>query len=241
MVHWKLILLEYVSGEPAGLQSFLLIARVYPRVCGGTGPSMLGADLDGGLSPRVRGNPGRQLPNGNMARSISTCAGEPHSVLWGTSGPKVYPRVCGGTLDRRESDCRPPGLSPRVRGNPHLHGLGCKVKRSIPACAGEPTATAPSVLPLWVYPRVCGGTAPVPLCKSPGTGLSPRVRGKPNSAGTADWTVAVYPRACGGTVWTATKPSHCRGLSPRVRGNLVSQLPQHRHIGSIPARAGEPS
>ena len=78
--------------------------------------------------------------------------------------PEVYPRVCGGTAEVR-------ARTPRV------------VARSIPACAGEPSATAPSFgtctdgsIPacagepiVWprlaespgakVYPRVCGGTA----------------------------------------------------------------------------------
>ena len=50
----------------------------------------------------------------------------------------VYPRVCGGTLDRKHREGGLSGLSPRVRGNL----VGChfpsSFSRSIPACAGEP-------------------------------------------------------------------------------------------------------
>ena len=52
-----------------------------------------------GLSPRVRGN--RCLPRAGRQRqrSIPACAGEPNIgdlVAWEV---KVYPRVCGGTMD----------------------------------------------------------------------------------------------------------------------------------------------
>ena len=49
--------------------------------------------------------------------------------------------------------------------------------RSIPACAGEPWATAWWMCPAWVYPRVCGGTRDVAEEVRSKIGLSPRVRG----------------------------------------------------------------
>ena len=69
-------------------------------MCGGTEYEKQTAVIKGGLSPRVRGNPGRYATDDLKTRSIPACAGEPPpSVLvagWGE------------------------GLSPRVRGNPQL-------------------------------------------------------------------------------------------------------------------------
>ena len=50
----------------------------------------------------------------------------------------------------------------------------------------------------------------------------------------------VYPRACGGTNTRAWSAVILSGLSPRVRGNLKAAPADAPHIGSIPARAGEP-
>ena len=118
---------------------------VYPRVCGGTknkGPAIIRSQV----YPRVCGGtawdyaqPRVPLQNG----SIPACAGEPihpcHAGKMGLSprvrgnlviiqalmvsiNPTVYPRVCGGTRERRST---------------RKHCL--LTTRSIPACAGEPT------------------------------------------------------------------------------------------------------
>ena len=119
-------------------------------------------NLQWGLSPRVRGNPAYPTRAPADGRSIPrVCGGTfrcdpkiPYSAYTGLS-----PRVRG---NRTRSKCpltpSPSGLSPRVRGN-----LSCRIgltlyRRSIPACAGEPTASISSRLILTVYPRVCGGT-----------------------------------------------------------------------------------
>ena len=53
-------------------------------------------------------------------------------------GQKVYPRVCGGTLQPEPRRRVRAGLSPRVRGNPLIAGIIILYLGSIPACAGEP-------------------------------------------------------------------------------------------------------
>ena len=70
-----------------------------------------------GLSPRVRGN---QVPrNGKRAGkgSIPACAGEPTFWNLPLAHYRVYPRVCGGTFQRKMKAATKGGLSPRVRGN----------------------------------------------------------------------------------------------------------------------------
>ena len=128
------------AGEPIRAESPSDIMKVYPRVCGGTVYSVAqGRDVLG-LSPRVRGNRDfvhRLLP---PQRSIPACAGEPLPGEHQTEVLGVYPRVCGGTPSVVVFVMCVVGLSPRVRGNlDRLPGEG-RAFRSIPACAGEPTA-----------------------------------------------------------------------------------------------------
>ena len=132
---------------------------------------------------------------------------------------------------------------------------------SIPACAGEPSARPGDYLPLWVYPRVCGGTfLSVAACLL-SAGLSPRVRGnlptlscffrsigsipacagEPIDSASGSNRLKVYPRVCGGTSSSAADPCCRTGLSPRVRGNLPGDCRRDTRIGSIPACAGEPT
>ena len=51
--------------------------RVYPRVCGGTAGRVTAADIENGLSPRVRGNLLAAHQNLITVGSIPACAGEP--------------------------------------------------------------------------------------------------------------------------------------------------------------------
>ena len=51
---------------------------------------------------------------------------------------EVYPRVCGGTVGQPSATNWHLGLSPRVRGNRGHIFFWHHIKRSIPACAGEP-------------------------------------------------------------------------------------------------------
>ena len=219
------------AGEPTNRTTTTLRTRVYPRVCGGTASPVGIRTIVTGLSPRVRGNRPYYNSEDDARGSIPACAGEPGVQVGVATVGGVYPRVCGGTCTGPSRARRAGGLSPRVRGNhPTLLGSGT-LRRSIPACAGEPTSLPTFRACLWVYPRVCGGTttAPAPRLHSPG--LSPRVRGNrrplslprppersiPACAGEpplpAFTTRArnVYPRVCGGT----SKRSFFVATSPR--------------------------
>ena len=128
------------AGEPEMAEAWKVEAAVYPRVCGGTEDGERILILNTGLSPRVRGNPSRDLRHRRARGSIPACAGEP--VLHGlTRGlPPVYPRVCGGTFQRALISTQKQGLSPRVRGNLPQIDEQSGGGGSIPACAGEPHA-----------------------------------------------------------------------------------------------------
>ena len=249
------------AGEPASVALTSALKKVYPRACGGTGvkhpihvPMM-------GLSPRVRGNLVHSDYIFSNWWSIPARAGEPQRSGAGFSLQEVYPRACGGTGAPPMPVAHHDGLSPRVRGNLVQLSSIQGQWRSIPARAGEPGQDDFGHDSAQVYPRACGGTAyHVPLLVVP-LGLSPRVRGNripcplagrpigsiPARAGEPHTTSPcwsshwVYPRACGGTYRNTGLGAGRQGLSPRVRGNRGILAPIITDMGSIPARAGEPS
>ena len=94
------------AGEPKSGAGFQRPAAVYPRVCGGTRNGLRLLAASPGLSPRVRGNPQPAPHARDGRRSIPACAGEPAHEPGKRDVPRVYPRVCGGTPWRFDSDPR---------------------------------------------------------------------------------------------------------------------------------------
>ena len=208
------------AGEPPPAGAAARSSRVYPRVCGGTMLVGTVAKLRRGLSPRVRGNRPFTITTGASTGSIPACAGEPRSAGRQCQRPRVYPRVCGGTVCSAGASSMWKGLSPRVRGNRRCSRRTSGCLGSIPACAGEPGFWRHRNADGTVYPRVCGGTSNRSTIDRAAAGLSPRVRGNrrggvlhaanqgsiPACAGEPGprrWchsTPAVYPRVCGGTL-----------------------------------------
>ena len=249
------------AGEPASNRHCASRKRVYPRRCGGTMARARELMDEGGLSPRVRGNPGRDERRAAGQGSIPAGAGEPRSPRGGGPASGVYPRRCGGTryAGRRWSHVR--GLSPQVRGNRRRPAGGDAQGRSIPAGAGEPPRRRRRARPRGVYPRRCGGTALQEAGALGVGGLSPQVRGNreaelrreprlgsiPAGAGEPAPTArgsppgAVYPRRCGGTSPARLDHLGRGGLSPQVRGNHHGCNLNEDVSWSIPAGAGEPS
>ena len=105
------------AGEPGRRTVRATLAAVYPRVCGGTADCTSPVVPSSGLSPRVRGNRCVRAPTLSHGGSIPACAGEPVITDVEHLRPRVYPRVCGGTVWLRSLTYTPSGLSPRVRGN----------------------------------------------------------------------------------------------------------------------------
>ena len=228
------------------------MARVYPRVCGGT---MQWPALDVrvfGLSPRVRGN--RQWSG--YASGLS---------------PRVRGNLCGPDVSVEAHPWR--GLSPRVRGNQ----LGARpyVSHEVypRVCGGTPSYVPPAADARTVYPRVCGGTISARAgdeWPSKGlsprvrgnqrigcwrirrkTGLSPRVRGNPVPGrfqmNPCSLGSRVYPRVCGGTpkrsllVSTSAMelPLNCTspGRSRQHRLSPSAPLPIPEFAGRLPPMA----
>ncbi len=196
-----------------------------------------------------------------MDGPIPAGAGEPSSRSRVSGSWRAYPRGCGGTRPSWRLPTPPPGLSPRVRGNPQAPRAGRGVEGPIPAGAGEP---ARDVRTWWrgrAYPRGCGGTVVSLGLSFTAQGLSPRVRGNhagivvdpvtggPIPAGAGEPLPTsrrgsrprAYPRGCGGTDAVPVSLDDTLGLSPRVRGNREGSNPSTLASGPIPAGAGEPA
>ena len=130
------------------------------------------------------------------------------------------------------------GLSPRVRGIRNPASGRRAMKRSIPACTGNPVRLRPREHVQRVYPRVYGESVHVNLSKLMPPGLSPRVRGirddrilvspgrrsipactgNPDVNGRPILEPRVYPRVYGESSVCRSHTNAARGLSPRVRG-----------------------
>ncbi len=170
-----------------------------------------------GLSPRVRGNHANKLPVQIHCGSIPACAGEPSRAYLLRRPRTVYPRVCGGTGAGRNRTHPGHGLSPRVRGNLRRQVADDPLSRSIPACAGEPISVFRHRNEKPVYPRVCGGTAPLLTISANAIGLSPRVRGNRSTARSARPRTRSIP-ACAGEPSGSCRMCGVSGVYPRVCG-----------------------
>ena len=146
------------AGEPLCPVAPRSAPRVYPRACGGTPAKCSWSAAAPGLSPRLRGNPRSRRGELGANRSIPAPAGEPCGMPITTAAGRVYPRACGGTHNAPQHGYYLEGLSPRLRGNRGAGAAGRILSRSIPAPAGEPTASSRRASANTVYPRACGGT-----------------------------------------------------------------------------------
>ena len=85
------------AGQPARYRRERHRRAVYPRACGATAKYIRQADLNPGLSPRMRGNPRRKRHTERLTRSIPAHAGQPRVQPRTTLAQGVYPRACGAT------------------------------------------------------------------------------------------------------------------------------------------------
>ena len=220
-----------------------------------------------GLSPPVRGNLRRAIPSPGPDRSIPARAGEPPGAracpyLRGLSPPvrgnhlpsglisargKVYPRPCGGTVPGQLAESTPvrgsqladstAGLSPPVRGSPVAPRSRFRLRRSIPARAGEPSVVMIGLGPTGLSPPVRGSRR-VPEGKL--IRVYPRPCG--GARGHRGVRSTVYPRPCGGATEPGTQAGSAgtdAGLSPPVRGNLLAMPPwKRRGVAVYPRPCG---
>ena len=213
-----------------------------------------------GLSPPTRGilRLGEFSPP--HARSIPAYAGDPVITPAGIHRYPVYPRLRGGSARRAPSCECSHGLSPPTRGI-HVTTLLFPIGfRSIPAYAGDPISYSRLASAGAVYPRLRGGSPPRGEVGACARGLSPPTRGIPplriqrrrkegsipayagDPLGNTilNEGAGVYPRLRGGSFLAPYPYPASNGLSPPTRGILQRVQYAQRHVGSIPAYAGDP-
>ena len=105
------------AGEPSCPSAWTSMTRAYPRACGGAGERARPSGASRGLSPRMRGSPGRRIAGGASLRPIPAHAGEPLSPLCRSTRSRAYPRACGGARETEHKRVLSEGLSPRMRGS----------------------------------------------------------------------------------------------------------------------------
>ncbi|KXS36375.1 MAG: hypothetical protein AWU55_3020 [Halomonadaceae bacterium T82-2] len=230
----------------------------YPRACGDRATSFNGADIDAGLSPRLRGSVRPAAGVGDRHRVIPAPAGIGRPPPLPPAMTAGYPRACGDRFWRTSCQTRRFGLSPRLRGSVVVVVGEIGWPRVIPAPAGiGPAAMAPR-RPSTGYPRACGDRGITWVAAAMVCGLSPRLRGSGGgrrvaeladrvipapagigaAGGCSRCMLAGYPRACGDRDAKTNVETEIFGLSPRLRGS--GAIPRTRLLTRrvIPAPAG---
>ena len=152
------------------------------------------------------------------------------------------------------------GSSPHLRGNLGGQPLGQRLRRVIPAPAGEPRSGAPRRSLSEGHPRTCGGTMRDTGGDVNARGSSPHLRGnlladeikiqspgvipapagEPRTRDTGTPLREGHPRTCGGTSNLVELTEDARGSSPHLRGNRGTVSMETTILRVIPAPAGEP-
>ena len=209
------------AGKPPDSKRMRPWVRVHPRVCGEAFITPTPSLVPWGPSPRVRGSLRGRPCAGSRVRSIPACAGKPmtHDVILYIKG--VHPRVCGEAGRSAFGGSADGGPSPRVRGSPKRFRDPADPLRSIPACAGKPTSSAPISSSSRVHPRVCGEAAHEDDMRQFLKGPSPRVRGSRRLTPAQPPSRGSIPACAGKPLWPYRLPIR-RRVHPRVCGEARS-------------------
>ncbi len=145
------------AGEPRCPPPWRRWSRVHPRLRGGATSSPRVNDTVRGPSPPARGSQQRNHLRARARGSIPACAGEPQSVIHASHLGAVHPRLRGGAALSMAFMSSIVGPSPPARGSRGEAPEGLVPRGSIPACAGEPSASRALSFATRVHPRLRGG------------------------------------------------------------------------------------
>ncbi len=247
------------AGETSTTSTMGTESTVDPRSRGGDPAASRRAGKVRGRSPLTRGRQLLQLGSKCRQGSIPAHAGETQRGLTTKVQPWVDPRSRGGDCWRAWLRCWLGGRSPLTRGR-RLRWTGeGRLRRSIPAHAGETNGFGGTEPRFTVDPRSRGGDVRVTIGIPQLSGRSPLTRGRrallrragaqrrsiPAHAGETDIEVGprqpgeVDPRSRGGDRRPAPGHHHARGRSPLTRGRRGVGQHLGNPAGSIPAHAGE--
>ena len=150
----------------------------HPRACGANQSVRPRFAFAVGSSPRVRGKQSTSAQRMVPRRIIPARAGQTH---WRRKPPPYWqdhPRACGANSPTRRVMLSMVGSSPRVRGKRRHHRQHDRLRRIIPARAGQTAAHRCRCSPAADHPRACGANWMSSSRRRAICGSSPRVRGK---------------------------------------------------------------
>ena len=211
-----------------------------------------------GSSPRTRGTASAPRWPPAETRFIPAHAGNRTRIGNRQRPFPVHPRARGEQSTWRAHASACAGSSPRTRGTVDLARPRLRLRRFIPAHAGNSRPGAPTPPPAPVHPRARGEQVLTTFGRDSGYGSSPRTRGTErmgrsriarlrfipahagNRASTATWPPirTVHPRARGEQASKAIAISAASGSSPRTRGTERRNGERVRSQRFIPAHAG---
>ena len=248
-----------MRGKPLIEDFSSLYVRIIPAHAGQTSPRQRRLARQTGSSPRMRGKPSGNVGGAVSARIIPAHAGQTKAVSIAPANRTDHPRACGANLVENGKLIMSGGSSPRMRGK-HLHEpLGDRVRRIIPAHAGQTGQGIRIPSKEEDHPRACGANMSTPPCPNCLNGSSPRMRGKPLRGTVSSLSRRIIPAHAGQTACTTTgrawRPDHPRacganlgnnpahgglhGSSPRMRGKRHRTLLAALRRRIIPAHAGQ--
>ena len=230
------------AGNTAETASIASQLTVHPRVGGEHTPAGITALRATGSSPRGRGTHRQWWCHRQKSRFIPAWAGNTSPVLPSSPFVPVHPRVGGEHYRVTPSHLDTIGSSPRGRGTRRAPLAPPRVRRFIPAWAGNTSSRPCPSRPWPVHPRVGGEHAAAAFGYVTNNGSSPRGRGTRvvsfaglprnrfipawagNTRGSGQSRVArsVHPRVGGEHGSTDAKRALFAGSSPRGRGTLAS-------------------
>ena len=213
---------------------------VHPRVRGEHSAGRPRAAGIGGSSPRARGTRTHAGGPRHGGRFIPACAGNTRSISACASSGSVHPRVRGEHEQLARIPKQPFGSSPRARGTRHRFGGRVRLRRFIPACAGNTGSPQHCSGRRAVHPRVRGEHFFVVKVSSLSGGSSPRARGTPLERDLALLRARFIP-ACAGNTACCDRRRGAAPVHPRVRGEHVTrQRSRQWCVGSSPRARGTP-
>ena len=214
---WLRRFIPACAGNARFILHYCKLVAVHTRVCGERPHSPVTLAPQHGSSPRVRGTPAAAACCRAACRFIPACAGNAGFDGDGRRVRPVHPRVCGERCRHQPPAQLLFGSSPRVRGTRQSALIFQRLRRFIPACAGNTQIDVGCTVDHAVHPRVCGEHHRTHIRRTDNGGSSPRVRGTRQPA----LRLALVPRfipACAGNTAKNASPGKISSVHPRVCG-----------------------
>ena len=128
------------AGQTLAYYKPLQLPSDHPRACGANSALRPSNILQSGSSPRMRGKPRLCTAAISALRIIPAHAGQTCGGRRGPACSADHPRACGANIGVDVSDAFGCGSSPRMRGKLPCARSGRRLRRIIPAHAGQTTS-----------------------------------------------------------------------------------------------------